>query len=123
MMVRPLYYRFVLKPSDGSVVLSHNDETDPAHVRYHGDLANEIREQGVHGFAYRIGKGWRLTDYEHKPIDDPFVRRQVLGALRQEEGPTLPHSDLTQDWQIQDEPEFDRFHYGLPIGTNPAPQY
>lgn len=115
-MDRPIYYRFAFKPSDGSVALSHNGETDPANVRYHGDLANEIGEPAVHGYANRIGKGWRITDYENKPILDRYVVAQVVRALRQEEGAHLPHRDL-DDWTAEPEPQYDRFHYGLPAGS------
>lgn len=111
-MDRPLYYRFVFKPSDGSVEISHNAEGHPADVPYHSELADE--RDTYHGYAYRIGKGWRLTDWEHQPVSDPFVVSQVLRRLRQEEGFTLPHSDL-DDWSEQPDPNYDQFHYGLPV--------
>jgi hypothetical protein len=112
---RPIYYRFAFSPSSGEVILSHNEEDHPARVRYHTDLSNELGEgETYHGYVYRIGRGWRVTDWEHKPLNDPFINAAVLRALRKEEGPHHPHPEL--DWQeVQEEPaEFDKFHYGLP---------
>lgn len=77
--VEPLYYRFAFKPSDGSVLLSHNQEDQP---KSHGSLALEANEPGVvHGYAYPIGGGYRLHDYEHKPLTDPFIKAQVARSL------------------------------------------
>lgn len=92
-MDRPIYYRFAFAPSDARVILSDNTEDSP---RYHSDLARELNEPGTyHGYAYRIGRGWRITDWDHKTINDPFVIAQVVRAIRRKEGPTLPHADLT----------------------------
>lgn len=107
----PIYYRFALKPSDGSVLLSHNQEGHPARVRTHADLAQEGNEPGmVHGYAYRIRGGWRLHDYEHRPLTDPFVKAQVSKAIRQAEGGKAEVEKRQQPF-----PEGMRFHYGLPV--------
>lgn len=107
----PLYYRFVYNPSDASVELSHNWEDHPAHVRYHHDLASENEGDNLyHGYAYRIGNGWRLTDWDHKPVQDKFVQAQVIRAIRSQEG----HRPFEQTQEEKFQPEFDRFHYGLP---------
>jgi hypothetical protein len=104
----PFYYRWVLKPSDGSVDLSHNFEDHPAHVRYHGELATQHKEPDlIHGYAYRLDNGWRLTDWEHKPLDDKFVVAQVVRAIRQREG----HQPAPKP---QGYSEFEEFHYGIP---------
>lgn len=115
-MDQPLYYRFLFDPQDGEVTLSSNDEDHPAHVRYHLDMAEQTgAAQPYHGYAYRVGRGWRLTDWEHNAIDDPFINAAVLRALRKAEGEYHPHPHM--DWEeIEDAPEeFDRFHYGLPV--------
>lgn len=117
-MAQPIYYRFIFKPSDGSVELSHNEDQHPAEVEYHEALRGRAGEpETYHGYAYRIGGGWRLTDWEHKPINDPYVKAQVLRELRQQEGPHNPHPHL-DDWTMREDPEFDQFHYGLPLGTS-----
>jgi hypothetical protein len=108
----PTYYRWVFKPEDASVELSHNGEDHPAWVRYHTDLKDG---DSHHGYAYRIGGGWRLTDWEHKPLDDPYVVSSVLRKLRSEEGYHNPHRHL-DDWTQFEEPSFEEFHYGLPKG-------
>lgn len=116
MMDRPLYFRWTFSPQTNSVALSHNGEDHPANIRYHTDLAREIGPDSVHGYAYRIGRGWRLTDWDHRPLDDPYVSASVLRELRRQEGPYHPHPEL--DWQEvepQEEPEFNQFHYGLPV--------
>lgn len=71
-----------MRPSDASVLLSHNHEDPSGVVRSHADLAREGNEPGMtHGYAYRIGGGWRIHDYEHKPLTDPFVKAQVARAI------------------------------------------
>jgi hypothetical protein len=105
----PLYYRWVFSPKSGQVDLAHNGE--PV-VRYHGDLASARNEPGlVHGYAYRIGGGWRLFDWEHKPLGDPFVVAQVMRKLRGEEA----YDPAAQsEWEpVQD--DFGRQHNGIPL--------
>lgn len=110
--ILPLYYRWALAPSTGDVILSHNHEAHPARVRTHTDLAAEVNEPGAsHGYAYRIKGGWRLHDYDHKAIEDPFVHAQVVKALGRREGlPALPEQTPTPaaDWSM--------FQYGQPRG-------
>jgi hypothetical protein len=36
----------------------------------------------IHGYAYRIHGGWRITDDEHRPVKDPHVVEKVVKALR-----------------------------------------
>jgi hypothetical protein len=92
----PLYYRWVFSPASGEVTLAHNLEDDP---KLHGDLARERNEPGlVHGYAYRIGGGWRLTDWEHRPVEDPYVVAQVMRKLRDEEGYTPAEDASEGDW-------------------------
>ena len=112
-MSKPLYYRFVYDPQTGESELHHNDEEHPANIKYHSELS---KPDAYHGYAYRIGKGWRVTDWEHNPLDDPYVNASVLKSIRKEEGTYHPHPEL--DWhEIEQEPQVgDRYHYGLPLG-------
>lgn len=106
----PIYYRWVFSPK-GGVSLSDNDTTHPAWTPYHRDIAGTSGEARlIHGYAYRIGDGWRLTTDEHKPVHDNFVVAQVVRALMEREGhQTARHSVWTPtEW------DFERSHYGLP---------
>lgn len=108
--LKPLYYRFAYCPSDGRVLVSHNHEGHPAEVRTHGSLAQEANEPGVvHGYAYPIGGGWRIHDYEHKPLTDPYVKAQVSRALARQQG-----QDVPEPAPMRLEPSVDEFHYGQP---------
>lgn len=104
----PMYYRWTFSPDTGEVEVGHNDEDHPALVRYHNQLADKIdRAHVVNGYAYRISDGWRLSDDEHRPLEDPYVVSQVLRALNQGDRPVGP------TWTAEHE-DFDRLHYGLP---------
>lgn len=78
---KPMYYRWAFDPASGDVHFGHNEDAHPSEIEYHGDdpvdKANQHR-----GFAYRIGGGWRITDREHKPVEDPFVYSQIIKSLR-----------------------------------------
>lgn len=101
----PLYYRWAFSPDSGETALAHNHEDHPAKVKGHGDLAGILnRPNLVHGFAYRVPGGWRLTDWDHQPVDDTFVVSRVLDALRGKHS-TPPSFGAT---------DFERLHYGQP---------
>jgi hypothetical protein len=105
----PVYYRWAMAPSSGEVYMAHNHEDHPSRVRTHGDLAAEISEANApHGYAYRIDGGWRLLDYEHKPLTDPYVKNRVLNAIVRREGDPAPGPIE------QAQPDFGRFQYGIP---------
>lgn len=122
----PLYKRWVFSPATGKVELADNTG-NPLDVRYHGDLASRINEPDlVHGYAYRLGDGWRLTDWDSKPLSDPFVVAQVMRTLQASDGHTEPHTagrpdrhemNLPQSfgsWSPLFEEDWDRIHGGLP---------
>jgi hypothetical protein len=78
----PLSYRWVFNPNTADVSLTH-DEGPNIEVEYHDDLAAKIdHSEPVHGHAYRIFNGWRVLGIDHKPVEDPFVLKQVQKALR-----------------------------------------
>lgn len=108
----PLYYRWVFTPS--GVELSHNDDDHPAHLQYHQDLGSQVNEQSmVHGYAYRIKNGWRLTDWEHQPVEDPYIHKSVVDAINNEEGMRVASVE-EPTWEPA-ELDFDRLHYGRPL--------
>lgn len=79
----PVYYLWVFDPHEDKVILEHNEDRHPAQAVDHGDLAKRVtHEERVHGFAYRIHGGFRITDWEHKPLKDPHVLEAVRKALQ-----------------------------------------
>jgi hypothetical protein len=82
----PVYYLWVFDPDTGEVIVEHNEGVDPIEVHDHGDLARLVANPNrVHGYAYRIRGGWRITDWEHKPLGDPFILKRVVKSLDQGE--------------------------------------
>lgn len=111
--VKPLYYRWVFSPSKG-VTLGTNQDDHPALVKYHQGLGGDINDTDLsHGYAYPIGNGWRLTDYEHQPVEDPYIVNQVVRRLNHEDGPQRRSEG---SWQPT-EYDWDCLHYGLPRET------
>lgn len=106
-IAHPLYMRWVFSPASGQVELSDNSQ-DPLETKYHTDLARELNEPNlVHGYAYRIGDGWRLTDWDSRPVEDPFVIAQVMRTLQtQQPSGNTWEPDYDEDWS--------RIHLGLP---------
>lgn len=77
-----LYYVWVFDPQTGEVDV-HDGESSSLDVPSHDDLARaNPHEDRVHGYAYRIINGWRVTDWDDKPLEDPFIKRAVTEALR-----------------------------------------
>lgn len=81
----PVYYLWVFDPVSGKAIVEHNEGAHPTAIHDHGDLAESVSHPNrVHGYAYRIKGGWRITDWEHKPVNDPYIVREVVSALDQE---------------------------------------
>lgn len=78
----PIYFLWVFDPETGEVTLEHNEGRHAAEHVDHGHLAERVvHPDRVHGFAYKIRGGWRVTTWEHRPVDDPFILRKVKQAL------------------------------------------
>src|ERR1019366_5104391 len=81
--IGPLYWLFSFDPQTAKVVLIHNEDTHPAHHKTHDEIAPEITHPNrVDGYAYKIRGGYRITDIEHRPVDDAFITKRVLTLLR-----------------------------------------
>lgn len=99
---------WAFSPQFRLVHLYNEADHHPADVPTHQSIANDLGETGItHGYAYEIPGGWRVLDFEHKPVGDPYVCRQVVEALRKEQEPPRPL------WG-SDEALADRYHYGHP---------
>jgi muramidase (phage lysozyme) len=82
---KPLYYLWVHDPQEDKVHVEHNHKKHRADHITHAELADRIpHPERTHGYAYRILGGWRITDWEHHPVDDPHITRLVREALRSE---------------------------------------
>lgn len=111
----PLYYRWVLSPDTGDVELSSNQDDHPALVPYHEQLSGKINRPNLaHGYAYRIVGGYRITNWEHRPVEDPFIISQVKNALRAKEPVEAENGSTEPSWEPAAH-DFDRLHYGLPM--------
>jgi hypothetical protein len=107
---RPLYYRWVYSPSKG-VSLGTNQDDHPALVKYHRDLGGDINDTDlIHGYASALDGGWRITDLEHRPVEDPYIVQQVVRRLNHEDAPQIRSEG---SWRPS-EFDWERIHYGLP---------
>ena len=78
----PLYHLWVFNPEDGSVLIETPHEKPRSEHRYHVELGKDVQHPDrVHGYAYAIRGGWRITDWEHRPVEDPFIRHAVARKL------------------------------------------
>lgn len=103
----PTYWLFVFDPHTGDVIVEDNDNRPRYQAITHGDLAERIPHPGrIHGYVYRIRGGYRVTDWEHRPITDPYIVRQVIDKLNGKDV-RVAHTSL---------PEVTATHYGRPMG-------
>lgn len=78
----PLYWLFVFDPEDAKAHLEDNEDRHPAEHLTHQDMHPEITHPSrLNGYVYKIQGGYRITDDHHKPITDPFVKKQIKKAL------------------------------------------
>jgi hypothetical protein len=79
----PTYHLWVFHPEDDSVSIHHHSGKHPAEHTTHGQLRQvHHHPETIHGYAYRIKGGWRISDDEHRPVKDPHVVEKVIQALR-----------------------------------------
>ena len=81
----PIYYLWLFDPQTGHVTVENTDGVPRANQRYHVDLAEDVpHPERVQGYAYPIRGGYRVTDWEHRPVDDPYIVNQVVRTLDHE---------------------------------------
>lgn len=86
MAMKPIYYRWGYSPSSRDVQLSHNQESHPADISFHSELAHRLAPDAVFGYAYRLDNGgWKVTDADHKPEEDIHHRVTIENAINKYE--------------------------------------
>lgn len=81
----PIYYLWVYDPHEDKVHVEHNEDRHPADHVDHSHLGERVpHPDRVHGFAYRIRGGWRITTDDHRTVDDPHVLEAVRLKLKGE---------------------------------------
>jgi hypothetical protein len=64
--------------------LATEPDTSPIYYLWVFDPEKVPHPERIHGYAYRINDGWRITDWEHRPVGDPHVKELVRKELRGE---------------------------------------
>lgn len=81
----PIYWLWVYDPQEDKAHVHHNRDKHRANHTDHEELGHKVPHPSrVHGYAYRIVGGFRITDWDHRPVADPRVSKRVHEALRQE---------------------------------------
>jgi hypothetical protein len=83
----PIYYLWLYCPNRGTVYIEHNEGRHSAEHLDHSHMAEKsTHPEKIHGFIYRIKNGWRITDWEHKPITDPYISKQIKQSINKLQG-------------------------------------
>jgi hypothetical protein len=91
----PVYYLWVFDPHEDKIILEHNYGKHRAEHVDHAKLAERVpHPDRVHGYAYKIVGGFRITDYEHRPVEDPHVLKKVKDALVGAKNPAVENSQV-----------------------------
>lgn len=102
---------WAFSPRSGRVHLYNEADHHPAEVPTHDSIARDLGEVGLsHGFAYGIPGGFRVLDYNHGPVEDPFVRRHVVDALRKRHQTQFRVAAAPFEWEEGNAPAY---HAGL----------
>lgn len=80
--MNPLYYRFVFNPWDNNVIIKPEDEY----------IEKGLPQDCVQGYIYEIDGGLRVTNVDHKTINDPYIKTKIMNAMSGEE--SEPHTIL-----------------------------
>lgn len=82
----PTHHTWVFDTQSGIAHISDDHDKPRRNRGHHDELAEKVGQHPdrIHGFAYRIHGGWRITDWDHKSVD-PYVVKQVVSALNHKE--------------------------------------
>ena len=79
---RPVYWLWVFDPQTAKLTITHNEDRPPAYHVTHKDLAPEVNHpERQEGYVNSIKGGYRITDRDHKPVTDPYIKRKIVEAL------------------------------------------
>jgi hypothetical protein len=88
---RAATYLWVYDPAEDKLYVDHNEDKHPAHRITHAEFHQEVdHPNAVRGFAYSIKGGWRITDRDHKEVEDPYLIKLVVSTLDGAPLPTHP---------------------------------
>lgn len=89
---RPIYYLWTWDPEEDKIHMDHNEDRQYADYLTHETLAPSVHHPDkVHGYAYSIKGGWRITDDSHKEVDK-HISHLVWKALEKlHPEPPLPN--------------------------------
>lgn len=80
----PLYWLWAFDPMTGEVTVDHNEDKARADAVTHTNLAEHITHPNkVMGYAYKIQGGFRITDSDHRPVDDPYIINNIIKAIKE----------------------------------------
>ena len=81
--LRPLEYLWVYDPEEDRIHLENGKHEHPAHFPTHGSMVTHVTHPDrQEGYAYSIVDGWRITNDDHRKIDDPHMLKLIRAALR-----------------------------------------
>lgn len=81
-MSKPFYYLWLYDPHTDQVILEHNEDRKPAYWVTHREMIHKFPSHDtILGYAYDIKGGWRITDWDHKKIDDPHILKEIREVL------------------------------------------
>lgn len=113
----PIYFLWIFDPQKDETILEHNEGRHTAEHVDHQELARRVpHPERVHGYAYKIKDGWRITDWEHRPVDDPHIQSSVRRALRKEGAHRLRGGSAIQSRAVKSKESNDREISGVYSG-------
>jgi len=98
MMSKEIDHIWIFDPRTAEVHISDDHDKERRHKTHHKGLAEKVdhHPSRVHGYAYRIRGGWRVTDWDHKAVDR-FIGKKVVEALREKESDAPSSSEVPED--------------------------
>lgn len=95
--LKPLYYLWVYDPQTDRVTVEHDEGKHAADHALHSELASHVpHPDRVHGYAYPIKGGYRITDWEHRAVKDPHIKETVRRELMGLKPKAIMHGSFTQ---------------------------
>ena len=86
-MSKPFYYLWAYDSHHERVILEHNDDRPKNEEVTHSNILDDLPNDPDNelGYAYRIDGGWRITNDEHDPVEDPFIVDKIKKRIQEVE--------------------------------------